>query len=137
MARRSIVLAGLLVVLAVGIGAERREGGSAERLAELRKTRVAVAEDVLKTVKALRNAGLSTDADVAGWTQKWLDARLDSAATKQERIAILKDGVQLAKEQEQLVDSRRESGRATPLDASAARYATLDADIRLAKAEAE
>lgn len=93
--------------------------------------------DTLKTlvehVKAQYRAGDATYDSVVAATNSLLEAQLDLATTKTERIEIRKSMVENLRAVEQRLESRRESGLPSWDEYLRAKAARLLAEIRLAR----
>ena len=110
---------------------------AAPSAAELSTQRIESAEEAMKLAETRYAQGLGQAEDVNLWTQRWLEARLDAAQGREQRISILKQYVELAKKQEHDATARLNLGLLTPLEGEAAHYFRLDAELRLARRLAE
>jgi hypothetical protein len=66
-----------------------------------------------------------------------LEAELEVAATKAEKLAALDAHLTRMKDNEKLWKASIEAGRGSPVDFAKAKFARLDAELRLAKEKAK
>lgn len=78
-------------------------------------------------------AGQGQPSELFGWSERWLDAELELAGTKDERAKVLKDDLERTREIERRAPGFAKVGQGRGPDASAATYYRVEAEIRLAK----
>ena len=131
----------LSLVLMVCVAADRpaRIGVGGDSIAALSKARIEVAADGLQFAKKQYQAGVGDYRIVNHWQRKWIDARLDSAEGKEQRLAILAESVAAIKDEEARVQKMHQAGlqTVTQLDVATAKFDRVDAELRLAKLRAE
>ena len=131
----------LSLVLMVCVAADRpaRIGVGGDSIAALSKARIEVAADGLQFAKKQYQAGVGDYRIVNHWQRKWIDARLDSAEGKEQRLAILAESVAAIKDEEARVEKMYQAGlqTVTQLDVATAKFDRVDAELRLAKLRAE
>ena len=131
----------LSLVLMVCVAADRpaRIGVGGDSIAALSKARIEVAADGLQFAKKQYQAGVGDYRIVNHWQRKWIDARLDSAEGKEQRLAILAESVAAIKDEEARVQKMHQAGlqTVTQLDVATVKFDRVDAELRLAKLRAE
>jgi outer membrane protein TolC len=97
--------------------------------------------DVLRQIHAIAQdrlaSGMATPAEVGAARRRVLEAELEMADAREQRIAIHEQIVQIARENEETVVRLHELGRAANVDFLNASVARLEAEINLARARAE
>jgi len=99
----------------------------------LLQERIESASKALEMAEKMRQSGTVDSEEVVRWSQRWAQARLDAANTAAQRTAILTDLVEIAKAGEAAAEKRFQAGTSTSLDAEAARYFRIDAELKLAR----
>lgn len=123
---RTIVLA-----LCASLAAPHAASEAAPTVAELAKDRVAAAERAFRTTSTAHRAGRAATEAVYAWSVRWLDAALEAApkAAKQALADHAKRMVDLEAE----VQKMAAAGIAGSLDADAAAYFRLEAELWAAR----
>ena len=138
MPSRSTIIALLLFSL-FGVSFADAQQIANEEETEIRKLmneRQQVLQQLVDAIRfQYREGETSLDAVIAA-EQELLDAKLESAATPGERIAIREAQFKLAKQQEQHVARRVESAEISPKDLMTAKANRLTAHIRLLRERA-
>jgi hypothetical protein len=84
-------------------------------------------------MEAKDRRGIPGTDQVEFWTRRQVDARLDAAPGKAERIAILQQDADRTRAIEARINAIRENESGLIIDALKAEYTRLDAEFRLAK----
>jgi uncharacterized protein (TIGR03067 family) len=142
--RKSKLAAAMFVVL-LNVQAAWSEGSPSEKavpatqpaVATLLQERIESAQSALAIARKMHQAGTATSEEVIHWSQRWAQARLDAASSAADRTTILKELVELAKAGEADARGRFEAGVASHLDAEAAHYFRIEAELKLARHLAE
>jgi outer membrane protein TolC len=128
----------LLVLACFGADRPAEAPPQTPSVAELLKARVDAAADGMRLSQERYRAGMCTGLEVDVWVQRWTDARIESAQTKEQRLAIMREGVAAMKEHESNVTKMFQAGlNAGQTEVTAAKYERLGAELRLARALAE
>lgn len=125
---RTIVLA-LGAIIAAPSAATEAE--AAPPVAELAKDRAAAAAKAFRATSAAHRSGRAPVEAVYAWSVRWLDAAID-AAPKAARQALAEHRKRMA-ELEAEVQKMAAAGAAGPLDADAAAYYRIEAELWAAR----
>ncbi len=87
-----------------------------------------------QNLERLKAAELPFDERHVRWSERWLDAELALHDKPADRIAALTANLERTQELEKLAASRVRTGQGPEVDALAARYYCLQAEIRLLEA---
>jgi outer membrane protein TolC len=123
----------LVVVLGLPLVAEAQDS----KLKDLLKERLATPKAVVKATTQDYLTGKVSFDRVYQATKSLLNAELEFAETKKERIAVLEKIVALAKESEKSAVLRYKAGTVPHSDALLATAGRLDAEIALERAKAK
>jgi hypothetical protein len=105
--------------------------------ADLAKARLKAARDVFDAMKAEVRAGRSDGQALAEWSSRLLEAELDAATTKKDRLAALEAHLAQMKEFKKQNNDQFDAGRLSFTDLAKARFALADAEWRLAREKAQ
>jgi RNA polymerase sigma factor (sigma-70 family) len=147
----------LLAVLGAGVGtgvafglkaveqpgaAERPKEAAGQRAqaegaeAALKKALVEEARKVYEQdVRQLKVAFDIAAEDVYRWSRRWLEAQMDLAVNKEERMAALRDHLGRMKDLEKVMTAAARAGQRREADAAAGRYYRAQAELWLARAK--
>lgn len=130
-----IVLGSTIQAAWAGDGHPDQTAGPATRptVAALLQERIESAKTTMDVARELSRSGVVSSEEVILWTQRWAQARVDAAGSDGERIATLKELVDVAKAAEAEAEGRFRSGTANRLDTEAARYLRIDAELKLSR----
>jgi RNA polymerase sigma factor (sigma-70 family) len=106
------------------------------RIAELAKARLAAAREVYECMMMTYRAGCGSMDDIFHWWLHMLEAQLDAATTKAERVQAREEYLARAVEYEKNMKDRWKGGRAGPQDLAEAKMFRLEAELRLAREKA-
>jgi RNA polymerase sigma factor (sigma-70 family) len=106
-------------------------------IAELAQARLKAAREVNEGLRQQFLAGRDGAESLLLWSPHLLEAELDVAANKAERLAALQAYVDRMKEYEKLTQRMFEAGHAVSTDLSKAKFLRLEAELRLAKEKAK
>jgi outer membrane protein TolC len=109
----------------------------AAEVKELQKERVAVLTLLVKIVAAQYATGTVDFHQVAQAQRELLDAKVDSAGSPEERIALFEEQLKLASEILKVAQARFESGRVSQPDVLRAKAFYLDVKIKLVRERAK
>lgn len=104
-------------------------GSSVSR--ELLEKRQETARKVYQQNLSQFQAGQLHPAELFGWSERWLEADLALAATKEDRTKAFQSHFERVRGQERTAIAYAKSGQARQADADAATYHRLEAEIRL------
>jgi predicted O-methyltransferase YrrM len=109
------------------------ETDSAQRatIGQLQATRVETLRKIVEIGRAEHERGLVPTEDVLATEHELVEAQLDAATTQTERLAVLKEALQLAQNGEKIAAARYESAHTTIVAVLKARATRLHAEIRL------
>lgn len=134
----SVLLGGMAIGSVTVIGVLRAAPQpAAGKLPDLLQARVDTAAESRKLAERQFEQGTATFEDVLTWSRREIEAKLDLATTKADRIALLEGYVELARRGEAIAAKRAAAAVASPLDLQSARYERLGAEVRLARARNE
>lgn len=126
-----VLLALIFVEATLFSGEQQRAEKDEQAISDLIAEREQVLEKLVEVAKIKYQQGIaSLDAVIAAERQLF-DAKLDSATTPGERIAIRESQLKLAQQQEQLVANRIEAGLVSTNDLMMAKANRLTAQIQL------
>ncbi len=108
-----------------------------EEIKALLKAKVEVAETVVKARMQEFLAGRGTLSVLLEFSRKWLDAELERAETKEEKLAALKTHLERMQEVEKVNKERYDAGRVSIAELASAQYERIDAELMLARAKAK
>jgi outer membrane protein TolC len=134
--RNAVLFAGVLLLplitarLASGQQSEVIKNDAAE-LKELEKERIATLTRLVEIVVAQYRTGTIDYQQVAQAQHDLLHAKLDSAGSPDERIALLEEQLKLANATLKVAETRFEAGRVTQPDVFRAKAFCLDVKINL------
>jgi hypothetical protein len=106
-------------------------------VSELAKARLQAAREVYKGLIQERQIGRGDGSAIAEWSPHLLEAELEVATTKADRLAALEAHLARMKDNEKIWQGRFDAGRVLAVDLTRARFARLDAELRLAKEKAK
>jgi outer membrane protein TolC len=142
--RRTIVLgflvlgvAGALLLEARRAGAEGPAAAPATDVAALREQRIKTLRTAADMARQMYGQGTVEFAEVLRIDRSLLDAQLESAATDQARVEILKKALGVARQLEDLASARNRAGVGTPLATLEATAERLRVEVRLAELTAK
>jgi outer membrane protein TolC len=138
-----VVLLLLLVVL-VGVlcwrlGSRRadRENRDGPRVRELLKERLAAATEIYNSSLERMKVGVASPGEVHEARRAMLRAQLDLCESDKERVAVMEQCVEGAKEQEKIFRALINAGLLPPIDARKAEISRLEAEIELERMKAK
>jgi RNA polymerase sigma factor (sigma-70 family) len=105
----------------------------AAQIAELAKARLAAAREVYDSMMDTYRAGRLSIDDIYLWSPHLLEAELDAATTKAERIEARQAHVKRMREHEKYIKSLFDAARAGPRDLAEAKLLRTEAELRLAQ----
>jgi outer membrane protein TolC len=134
----AILFGGMLVLpLAMVRPASGRESqlikNDAAELKELQKERIAALTLLVKIVTNQYRTGTADFHQVAQAQHELLDAKLDSAGSAEERIALLEEQLKLANEAMKVAEGRFNAGRVSQCDVLRAKAFCLEVKIKLVR----
>jgi hypothetical protein len=103
------------------------------RVKSLQQELIATWKEAVDSAEALRKNARASVAEVFEVQRQLLDATLDAAETKEERIGILQSIVELQRKWEAWAEGARGSARVSPVEALRAKAARIKAEIALEK----
>lgn len=112
----------------------KRQDVTAEKLKELLRERLSTASEELKARQAEYEGGRGTLDAYLGTLQRWLKARLELAATKEERDTARREHLELLQGLEKVTRLLFEAGRVAHVHCLQVKYARLDAEIEILRA---
>lgn len=107
------------------------------QVAELRQQRIAALREGSDAAARMFAQGLMTAAEVSRWERELLEAELESAASADERVPILRKALDAAKAHEELATRNHRAGVAPSLAVLEARAYRLRVEIQLAQSAAQ
>jgi outer membrane protein TolC len=131
--RLTWLIAGITVVIAAVAAAQAvpKQNASGDPLQDLLKQRRDTLRELVDYLEAAFRQGVGSAESVALASSELLDAELDMAQSKAERIAIREKMVENLKEQEKMVEARNQAGMSRPGEMLRARAGRLKAEIDL------
>jgi hypothetical protein len=108
-----------------------------QALPDLEKSLVEEATAARKMAEQAYRSGNAAQSEVSKWTARETEAKLAMATDKAQRIALLTALVDQARQNETVVTMQLRAGLTQPIDAHAAKYDLIQAEIRVAKAQQE
>jgi RNA polymerase sigma factor (sigma-70 family) len=90
-----------------------------------------------ETMARYRNANLEGSESLYLWSRRWLEAQLDLAAAKDDRIAAYREHLDRMRSVEKIAKAFANAGQGRVSDASAAEYYRTQAEIWLEQAKAK
>jgi hypothetical protein len=108
-----------------------------DEVTKLAQERLEAAREVYRLLQAQIKTGSVSPQELCLWSPHLLDAELDVATTKAERVAALKAHVNLMKDNERFVKALVDVGRAPATELGKAKVLRLEAELRLAKEKAK
>jgi hypothetical protein len=103
------------------------------QIAELAKARLAAAREVYEALNAAFQSGRGTRDELLLWSPHLLEAELDAATTKAERIKARESHLKRMEEYEKLMLARAAVSRAGSRDFAEAKLLRIEAELRLAQ----
>jgi hypothetical protein len=113
-------------------------GGADERtVTDLAQARLEAAREVEKSLLARIDAGNLTPNAIGQWSPHLLQAELEVAKSRAERIKALEAHVERLRKAEGFAKAARDAGRYTGDEYAKAKFYLLDAELQLAKEKAK
>lgn len=106
-----------------------------QEIQTLLKTRLEIANEVLRLARLFYEAGVGTEQDVLTAMQRVLNSELELASKPSEQIAIRQKMVEVAKQEETNMQLKEKAGVGTRSDVLKARYFRLGIEIELLTAK--
>jgi len=141
--RLFLILAALVIAAIAGNSVTRLRADeppptdSSTSLHDLEQQHIATLRQIVTLATQLRKTGSGISEDVEHANRQLIDAELEYASTAQERIQILTDTVNAAKEDEKTTDAMVKIGTATPMWGLEMTAYRLDLEVRLAREKAK
>jgi outer membrane protein TolC len=132
-----IILSGAFVLWPAHTRAAAAASAPSGDLPKLRQERIATLREASDLAVQLFKQGLLNGEEVHSLNRRLLQAELEGAGSPEQRVAILRKALEVARKQEEFIAQRERSGLVTPLSSLEAKESRLDVEIELAQATAQ
>lgn len=123
----------LMSVLSVSavLGKDAPAKSVEQRIADLQAERIKTLGDVVKALERMYRTGVVDLQRLLAGRSELIEARLELATTKAERLALLKEHLDLAKRDEEVAQARLRDGSGSEVDYLQARATRLQREVSL------
>jgi len=133
----ALLVSGIAIASSTAVVVSREAPPATAKLPDLLKARLHTATESRRVAEQQFEQGTAAFGDVLTWSRREIEAGLDLAATKADRLALLERYVEQARHEEAVAARRAAAGIGSTLDVHSAQYERLGAEVRLARAQSE